>query len=302
MPDDYTSLHHVLRAARSISDARYALAAMYALQLQELILSLGKEIRLIHRARWTSVKLAYLLCRYYMLLLWPVILWSYLPAHSFELCTRSGKPVNMLFTPCQVFPQAVMAMRAYAFSGRDKRALVVLGLAFAGFLSIEIWAWCSRIDMLPWIFYHFLRNTGLTGCFANWGGPIMGVRIGISMLGAMLMDLISLVVVLIICKKKSDTQGSSLGRYFVNQGLWAFVGVTMINAVAAIIFFRPPAFSSGVGLPLALVVPNIVACRVILQLRRRVVPTDTEIQRLHSHLVNRAFSSEAQDLWTMADE
>ncbi|KAH6915795.1 hypothetical protein BKA70DRAFT_1556378 [Coprinopsis sp. MPI-PUGE-AT-0042] len=290
------------RAATSIREARYAMAAMYGLQLHELILSMGKEIRLIHRSRWTSVKLAYLLCRYYVLLLWPVILWSYLPAHSFELCQRSTKAINIVLAPCQVFPQAVMAMRAFAFSGRDKRALTVLGLSFTALVITEIWAWCLRVDLLPEVFYVVLRGTDLTGCFPNWGGPVMGVRIGISMLGAVLMDMISLVVVLFFCKKKSDTRGSSLGRYFVNQGLWAFVSVTVVNAVAAIMFFRPPSFSIGIGLPLALVVPNIVACRVILQLRRRVVPSDTEIERLHSYIVHRAFSSEAQDLWTMDDE
>lgn len=73
-----------------------------------------------------------------------------------------------------------MAMRAYAFSGRDKRALTILGLSFAALVCIEIWAWCIRIDLLPRLFFDALRGTDLTGCFANWGGQVMGIRIGVS--------------------------------------------------------------------------------------------------------------------------
>ncbi|RXW22364.1 hypothetical protein EST38_g3493 [Candolleomyces aberdarensis] len=204
----------------------------------------------------------------------------------------------MLLAPYQFFSQAVMMMRAWAFTGRDWRMFIVLGLSYSVLLGIDIWAFCTHIYMPPRAFYDIL---GPTGCFPNYGSGLMAIRIGISMLAATLMDLVSLAIVVIYCNRESSFHGGSLADYFVKQG--AFIAVTIVNVAAATAFFKPPAFHSGIGLPLCLVLPNLVACRVILQLRRRVTPSPTELSRINSCLVRSALgkmdTDKDQDVWLM---
>ncbi|EAU90383.1 hypothetical protein CC1G_00767 [Coprinopsis cinerea okayama7 len=293
-PDDF------LWGANAIQEARYAIGAVYALQIYEWFTGLEKEIRLVYHAKWNSVKVAYLLCRYYPLLLWPVVMWAYLLDHPEALCARSGKPIHVLLAPCQFFPQAVMFMRAYAFSGRSSTVLAILSMCYVALVGVDLWAFCIGVKMPPKLFYWAFG--GESGCFPDYGSDVMGLRIGFSMLAAVLMDLVSLVTVLIYCKRESDHRGGSLTRYFIKQGLSSFVTVTVVNAAAAITFFKPPSYHTGVGLPLILVVPNLVACRVILQLRRKVSPTETELWREHSMLVNEALATTERDMWLMDSE
>ncbi|TEB21960.1 hypothetical protein FA13DRAFT_1799296 [Coprinellus micaceus] len=289
----------------SIQEARFALAAMYGLQVYEWFDCIGKEIKLIQRARWSSIKISYLLCRYYPLLCWPVVMWAYMGNHSSTTCAKVGKPVHILLFPYQCFSQGVMLMRAYAFTGRDRRVLMLLCTCYAILLGVNFWAFCTHLSMPPPEYFLFL---GPMGCFPNYGSGVMAIRIGLSMLAATLMDLVSLITVLIYCKRQSAFKGGSLAEYFIGQGLGSFIIITIINVAAAIAFFKPPSFHSGLGIPLSVIVPNLIACRVILQLRRRVTLTPTELSRQYSAIVRfglermeREDESE-RDVWLMDSE
>ncbi|KAG6902343.1 hypothetical protein C0995_001140 [Termitomyces sp. Mi166 len=245
-------------AVQIIREARYAIVAVYCLQLYEWFATLNKEIELIHKSRWTSVKVAYLLCRYYPLLLWPIVIVAYCGTWSYDFCSRFGPAVHVLFMPCQLFPQAVMLMRAYAFSGRDKRILALLLMCYAGLVVVDIWTFCTHISTIPEIVFVVL---GGTGCYPYYGKGYMGFRIGYSMLAATLMDLVSLSIVLTVCLGKRN-RGVSLARYFCKQGLIAFGLVIAVNVTAAGFFFNQSSPHNGLGLPFIMVVSNLIACRV----------------------------------------
>ncbi|PPQ75111.1 hypothetical protein CVT24_010066 [Panaeolus cyanescens] len=254
-------ISELIEAKKSVDEARYAMAAMYALQVYEWISGAQKEYRLIYKARWTSIKTLYLLCRYYPLILWPIVMWAYVGNHDADTCYRVAHPVHALLAPCQFFSQAVMMMRAYAFSGRSKKILVLLGFCYLCLLGTDIWVFCTQVDVPPRDFY---LVQGGSGCFPNYGDGFMALRIGWhnksqprSQLAAILMDLVSLVVVVIQCQRMRG-RDVSLGTYFVNQGLSAFIFVALVNIGAAIAFFRPPRFHTGIGLPLILVVSNLM--------------------------------------------
>ncbi|KAF8997873.1 hypothetical protein BDQ17DRAFT_1428769 [Cyathus striatus] len=283
-------------AIQSTNEARYSMLAMYVLQVYELLRNLDAEMTLIHRARWTSLKSAYLLCRYYLLLFWPFLMWAYIGDHKIDLCRRVGRPVHAMLAPCQFFSQAVMVMRAYAFSGRDKRILVLLLACYSGLVAVNIWIFCIHTYIPPAELFFFLQRTG---CFPNYGEGITGKRIGYAMLAAMLMDTISLLVVILCCLKRR-TYEISLGRYFLQQGLFSFALVCIVNVASAINYFKPPSFESGVGLPLIMVVPNLVACHVILDLRKKVTPTDSEISRRHSLIIRNALDTRWTASWTIS--
>jgi len=294
LPQYSKGLQDLYDCLDSINDARYAMAAMLALQLYEWLALLDKEIDLIYKSRLTKINVAYLLCRYYPAALWIVLMWAIVGDHPTNLCLRVVKPVNALLAPCQFISQGIMMMRAYAFTSRDYRVLVLLGFCYAILVGINIWVFCTNISV-PVELYAVL---GETGCFPNYGLGFMALRIGYTILAATLMDLVSLTVVLVYCYK-CRAREVSLGRYFVNQGLIAFAFVCVINIICVASYFRPPSYRSGTGLPMILVLPNIVACRVILQLRSRCLPSDTEISRRNSRLVREALITQPSDAWTI---
>ena len=69
-----------------------------------------------------------------------------------------------------------MVMRAYAFTGRNRRILVMLASCYTGLLSVDIWAFCTPVELPPAAFYTILDGTG---CFPNYGGEFMALRIGV---------------------------------------------------------------------------------------------------------------------------
>lgn len=54
----------------------------------------------IHRKGWTMIKTLYLLCRYYPLVLWVLIIWAYVPNHTKATCDKVVFPVNAMLAPC----------------------------------------------------------------------------------------------------------------------------------------------------------------------------------------------------------
>lgn len=73
-------------------------------------------------------------------------------------------------------------MRAYAFAGRRTSILLLLGSCYLGLLGVDIWAFCTAIDVLPTALYtvtSIIYHTKGTGCFPNYGAGFMALRIGV---------------------------------------------------------------------------------------------------------------------------
>lgn len=271
----------LLMMVRVIQETRYGMVAAYCLCIYEWLCSLGEEVSLILHAPWTGIKFAYLLSRYYPLLYWPFVLWSFCGDHQYALCTSLARPINALLMPMQFCSQGIMAMRAYAFTGRETKILVLLATCYALLVGIGIWVFTVHIVLPAAELYTLL---GGSGCFPNYGDPEMAYRYGISMAAAVLMDLVSLLAMLSYHRRFDNSPGS-LSRLFISQGLFVFICVALLDAVAAVIYFLPTMHYSGIFLPLVALTSNLLACRIILDLRRKVNPTASELARQHSVLV-----------------
>lgn len=120
LPYNLELIQALISAESDIDQVRYSMVAMGALQIYEWLagyvleyslcslpfmtllglISLEQEIRLVHRNRWTLIKTLYMLCRYYPLLVWVVVLWAYVGNHSYELCMNAVHPAYALLAPC----------------------------------------------------------------------------------------------------------------------------------------------------------------------------------------------------------
>ena len=62
--------------------------------------NLMTSIQVHRRASWSSVKILYLLCRYYPLGLWFLIMWAYVSDHDAQTCGRVAQAVHTTLAPC----------------------------------------------------------------------------------------------------------------------------------------------------------------------------------------------------------
>lgn len=69
-----------------------------------------------------------------------------------------------------------MLLRAYAFADKKAAVLLMLGIGFVGLVAIGIWVFCINIPVLPIEFY---EQSGIRGCFPDYGSNVMGLRIGV---------------------------------------------------------------------------------------------------------------------------
>ncbi|KAJ7708843.1 hypothetical protein B0H17DRAFT_1264259 [Mycena rosella] len=277
-------LSEVVAALNSIRMSRYGIIAVYCVSIYEWLDTC------IYPSRWNSVKVVYCLCRYYQLLLWPLVVFAYAGDHTASTCAKLTQLVSIFLFPMvrDLRASCVMLMRAYAFTGRNLKILVILLAFYAGLVGISILFFCTHVVPLPDTTFQVL---GGTGCFPDYIVPNGGTRL---LAASAAMDLLSLSIIAIYCLRIHSTRGS-LGRVFISQGLGAFAVVLVVHGVALGIYFWPQNFYNGMGLPYILVISNLMACRLILELRRKALPTETEILRQHSHLVDEALAE--PDVW-----
>ncbi|KAF9447087.1 hypothetical protein P691DRAFT_648585, partial [Macrolepiota fuliginosa MF-IS2] len=93
----------------------------------------------------TPLKCLYILCRYLPLALWPLIIWTIVLDHTQEECIAQGALIweNITFLilvrlsplPC------VLAIRAYAYTGRRKTVRILLTLCICTYFGVQLWAY-----------------------------------------------------------------------------------------------------------------------------------------------------------------
>ena len=71
----------------------------------------------------------------------------------------------------------IMAMRAYAFTGRNKRIAILLVICYTLLVGVDIWTFTIHILLPPQELYTLL---GGTGCFPNYGDKHLAFRYGVS--------------------------------------------------------------------------------------------------------------------------
>lgn len=127
------------------------------------------------------MKVAFLCCRYYPLISWPVILWAFVGDHDTEFCRVVVKPIFIFMIPyvCLIgfsdslkpydnlssavnrprylitppasgvtnaSPLVVMVIRAWTFSGRQTHILYFLLFAYFAVVIIQIWVLATGVE------------------------------------------------------------------------------------------------------------------------------------------------------------
>ncbi|KAN0135260.1 hypothetical protein V8E53_006825 [Lactarius tabidus] len=294
----------IVSGLNAIVMARYSNAAAYVVCFYDWIISLDQEVALIHPSACSAVKVAYLFCRYYPLAIAPFHLWGLLGDHDQRVCESYYHALYACTIPTMVSAHFILMLRTYAFSGRKKTVLGVLSITFCGLVGIIIWVISTKLTLTP-IFIVVNRSA----CFAVSDQPVIiippvastthGVsevklplayfHLGLISILSASFDGLNMLIMIWRCIRERGTLGP-LGQSFLKQGLLVYVVMTALNTLSIGTYFGPSISPElkGVGPGFASVIPSALTCRLVLMLRRKASPTETELRNEYSHMINEA--------------
>jgi len=288
---DPPSIEPFLHMGEAIQFARYVVLAAYTVHVYEWLICFVDEYLYIHKARWTSVKVAYLICRYFPLFVFPVHLWAWMGDHTVSVCAKVVKPLFPMLALFPSFAQAVFVIRTYAFTGRRKVILAFLAACWTALLITILWIYITKFTLID----DWLNLVGPSGCFAAdesasthvaFSHPTLQAN-AVYLICSFIFELLMTAMVFIHCIRYRSMRGR-LGKSFVVHGLMAFVVLSALNLATAIAFLSPEPRDDTMNI-MNVLGSDLIACRLILMLRRQVNPTATTEDRKRSRLVRDAF-------------
>jgi len=263
-------LVQILNAAWTIQIARYVIVAAYALQVYEWLICLSDECLYVHKGRWTTVKLAYLFCRYYPLFVFPLYIWAFVGDHTISTCNKVTRPLYGLMSLFMMSAHVVFVIRTYAFAGRNRFILAFLIACWMGLFIFVTWILSTKYKFI--LAWH--EVVGDSACF---GGDISRAAkfvpdnttwtwTQLYSVSTTVFDSLMTAIIFMHCLRFRSTWGP-LGRVIISQGLLAYIMLTVVNIAITVTYRSPDPKWDGIGF-LSLIIPEVLACRLILMLRR----------------------------------
>ncbi|KAH8976412.1 hypothetical protein EDB83DRAFT_1787910 [Lactarius deliciosus] len=268
---------------------RYSLVSAYVVCFYDWILSLDQEVAFIYSAPWNVVKAAYLFCRYYPLVAAPFHFWGLVGDHEQRVCESYYRVLFACTVPTILSAQFIMMLRTYAFSGRNKIVLAVLSITILGLFGVIIWVICNHLT-LSLMFIVVKR----TGCFPISDQPnfvlVQGTgavqraslaqtlaqspfayyyHLGTISILTAFFDGLNMIILFRHCIRERVAFGP-LGQSFLRQG-----SSRLLHEAKVVPWF-------------AYIIPSALSCRLVLMLRRKASPTETELRVEYSYMVNEA--------------
>ncbi|KAG9019820.1 hypothetical protein FRB90_005968 [Tulasnella sp. 427] len=256
---------HCLRQDQILTPLATAAHSVDAVCLWDWLVSLPREWRLIWKSQWSVIKVLYLLCRYWVLLVVPYVLWVFTQDHSLEACMKLYKSPVALAMWNQLWAEGVLLVRTFAFLGNKKVILIPLLVCLSGVVAYQLYVDNTQMTLLP-----FLDPAG-GPCFPTVkyvGSPHIMLFFVFPLLFDTLVTCLTLWRAWTL-RRQSGSSGSPLLKTFVSEGLWYFLLISAANLCNAIFYWQPKAVMSALLIPLSIMFPDVLACRMILGLRER---------------------------------
>ncbi|KAH9172069.1 hypothetical protein EDB89DRAFT_1013891 [Lactarius sanguifluus] len=303
-----TVLQLLVLGLGGVASGRYCMIAAYSACFYDWVISLDQEVALIYPAPWNNVKAAYLFCRYYPMAIAPFHLWGLVGNHEQRVCETYYHVLSACAMPTLLSAQFILMLRTYAFSGRKTRILVALSISYLGLVGVIIWVLGTKLTLAP-LFFFTKRNA----CFGISDEPDIktlavsvsqgksvpapiAYHMGMISVLATFFDCFNMFVVLWYWVQGRDTFGP-LGKSFLKQGMLVYVVMTALNALSLCAFHSAYLMHHGLAASslFSYIMPSAMACRLVLMLRQKASPTETELRLEYSHMVDDALEMIAVD-------
>ncbi|EEB96006.1 hypothetical protein MPER_04933 [Moniliophthora perniciosa FA553] len=159
--------------------------------------------------------------------------------------------------------EAILAVRTYAFLGKKQVIAIFLGVLLLGETAFLLFVSIKAVHQTPLL----IGDRG--PCTAS-DAPGQHVVSGFWM-APVLFDLICTIMTLYKVKFAFTLRlvgvKSQLVRVFLREGLLYFLAVAFINILNAVFMFQPNANLQNINCFLALVLSQVLCCRLVLNLR-----------------------------------
>ncbi|KAG8999489.1 hypothetical protein FRB95_014276 [Tulasnella sp. JGI-2019a] len=263
-PDQLAAM--LKEAAYYIRATQMSFVAWYAVTLWDWVTSFPREYRLIHKSQWSVIKVLYLLCRYWPIVTIPFTLWVFIGDHTEAECNKLFRIPEAIAMWNQIFAEAVLVVRTYAFYGNSIRLFVFFCTCLATLAAFQIYVVVAGMTLLPFV-------SPPTGpCFPSVihsGSPLIMIFFILPLVFDTMITGFTIVRAIRYRHQVAGGTGSPLINMIVREGLFYFVLISGANLVNGIFYWQPNASMSALNIPLSIMLTDVLACRLILDLRER---------------------------------
>lgn len=264
---------------------RYSHIAAYSLFVYDWLLSLSQESKYLRGSRISRGKITYLFCRYWPLLTYPIIMWVQVSDHNRTLCANIFK-VPMFLTILNLLSAAgILVVRLYAFTNRNNAIAIFLIACMITVAIYQAFVAAVKSALIP------IGN----GCFPVDTGKEK--HLSGYFLASLLLDCtitITFVIYTIVRISVAYKDMSTVTRVFIREGAAYFMAISAVNIINGGFNFQPNLPMQTVAVPFSLLLANILACRLVLNLHSAVVEKDDGLQPLSLSSSGRNPSADAE--------
>ncbi|KAI0688788.1 hypothetical protein BC835DRAFT_1258152, partial [Cytidiella melzeri] len=220
-------------------------------------IALPREYQFIWKAHWMPVKVAYLLCCYWVIAVILYLLWAFCTNHTVEECEKIYCILIALAMWNQVTSEVILVIRTYAIFNHNNYILTLLVVALAGVVDCQLYVDTSEMLLLP-----FLQETG--PCLP------MSKPHSVHLLGFFVSAVLVMTVVkaITICHRSGGPR-SQLIQTFLCKGVKGYVSSTASLIWNKLICHRQRQSISAICIPLSVMLFLVLACRLVVELRER---------------------------------
>ncbi|TDL21002.1 hypothetical protein BD410DRAFT_750322 [Rickenella mellea] len=217
----------------------------YAVVIWDWIVCLPSEWRFVWKTSWTAVKLSYLFCRYWVIFVMPYVLFSFVSDHSLEYCQTHFKVPVALAMWNQAGAEVVLLIRTYAFFNRNQYLLWTLCCSLCGVFAYQLYVIIHQMDLLPFVSKPLapLAFDSIVTFMTLWKAFHM--------------------------RRRTGGLSSPLIQTFLREGVFYYLLISVANLVNGIFYLQPRQVISAINIPLSVMFGDVLACRLILDLRER---------------------------------
>lgn len=232
--------------------------AIYTAFVWDWLLCLKHEVELVSIPGPSPAKLAYLWCRYFPLLTFPLSMWIETSITDHDLCQKLFRvPVSLAIVNFSG-AAAVLTVRLYAFTGQRIIVPLALLLCFLVVAAYQIWVVATQLAPAP----------HSSGCSPAERYPQNHFGSGY-FLSPFLFDLIATTVFLVFAARIKLPYANINGavKVFIREGIVYFIAISAVNLGNTIMVLQPNVILSGLLATMSLLMPNLLACRLVINLR-----------------------------------
>lgn len=218
-------------------------------------------MNLVRTPGTSRAKIAYLFCRYWPLVTYPITLWVQVLDHDRSLCESIFRIPMFLTIPNLGTAAGVLVLRIYAFTGGKSFVVAFLTLCFVVVAGYQAFVASARAMLIPKGNGCFPVDTGTAKHLSGY------------FLAALLFDCTVTLTFTIYAARIVKLRYSELSRFtriFIREGAAYFLAISVINIINAGFNFQPVLPEQTVNVPMSLLLPNLLACRLVLNLRNAV--------------------------------